>query len=468
MSSRPLRFLQAGDFLLHQPICGLPDVPDHLASWLIEAPYRAAERVFDAALAAAVDFVLLAGTLCSPRRSGPRGPVFLIKQFSRLAERGIAVYWAAGEGDQFGDFPQLLWPANVRVLSSDRVEHVVHHRDGVPVCQIAGRSAADHSSSAARTAGAYAPSPDGLFAIAVTAGAPPGAFEELPAIGNHYWACGGESQATTPLAELDRPCTVHFAGSPQGRSPRDLDPGGCTLVQAETESRDVGSGDIRHRIRLSRIATDVVRWHDEQLILPSSLEQADCERLLHERIGALIAAAPELAHLIRWKLEGLQSAADRSDHSALAANLLATLRSDYGFRNPPAWSVSLDLMRPDLPASWSEQQTLLGEFLRHIEALKIGTAGDMKSSNVGERPMEGYFDCLLSERHMQLGLAEMIEPKDTAAREAVLQQAAALGAELLAPSIVSQHSAHHRSQHGAAAMSGAHGDSSRPSETGTR
>ena len=70
----------------------------------------------------------------------------------------------------------------------------------------------------------------------------------------------------------------------------------------------------------------------QQLILPSSLEQADCERLLHERIGtALIAAAPELAHLIRWKLEGLQSAADRSDHSALAANLLATLRSDYGF-----------------------------------------------------------------------------------------------------------------------------------------
>ena len=125
-------------------------------------------------------------------------------------------------------------------------------------------------------------------------------------------------------------------------------------------------------------------------------------------------------------------------------------------------------MRPDLPASWSEQQTLLGEFLRHIEALKIGTAGDMKSSNVGERPMEGYFDCLLSERHMQLGLAEMIEPKDTAAREAVLQQAAALGAELLhehrltaqcTPQVTARCRGHKQ---------GHHGDSSRPSETGTR
>ena len=46
MSSRPLRFLQAGDFLLHQPICGLPDVPDHLASWLIERRIGRRQRRF--------------------------------------------------------------------------------------------------------------------------------------------------------------------------------------------------------------------------------------------------------------------------------------------------------------------------------------------------------------------------------------------------------------------------------------
>ena len=38
MSSRPLRFVQAGDFMLHQPFSGLMDVPEHLVERLIEAP----------------------------------------------------------------------------------------------------------------------------------------------------------------------------------------------------------------------------------------------------------------------------------------------------------------------------------------------------------------------------------------------------------------------------------------------
>ena len=94
MSSRPLRFVQAGDFQLHQPLRGLVDVPDHLMEKLIEAPYRATERVFDAALAAEVDFVLLTGNLFDPHRAGPRGLVFLAAQFARLAERGIGIDWA--------------------------------------------------------------------------------------------------------------------------------------------------------------------------------------------------------------------------------------------------------------------------------------------------------------------------------------------------------------------------------------
>ena len=36
MSSRPLRFIQAGDFLLHQPFSGLMDVHEHLVPRLTE------------------------------------------------------------------------------------------------------------------------------------------------------------------------------------------------------------------------------------------------------------------------------------------------------------------------------------------------------------------------------------------------------------------------------------------------
>ena len=74
MASRPFRFVQASDFHLHQPPHGLADVPDHLAEVLIEAPYRAAARVFDAALAEEADFVLFcAGNLLDPRAGLGRG-----------------------------------------------------------------------------------------------------------------------------------------------------------------------------------------------------------------------------------------------------------------------------------------------------------------------------------------------------------------------------------------------------------
>src|SRR5436190_54529 len=114
MPGKPFRFLQASDFRLEQPPHGLAEIPDHLIEPLAESPYRAAAGIFDGALAEQVDFLLLAGNLVDPHRAGPRGLAFLHEQFSRLAQRGIAVYWATGETDCRHDWPANFgWPANV-------------------------------------------------------------------------------------------------------------------------------------------------------------------------------------------------------------------------------------------------------------------------------------------------------------------------------------------------------------------
>ncbi len=94
MSNRSFRFLHAGDFHLERPLMGVAEVPDHLRDLFLEAPYLAARRVFDAALAEDVRFVVLTGGICVPSAAGPRGPLFLAEQFVRLAERGIGVYSA--------------------------------------------------------------------------------------------------------------------------------------------------------------------------------------------------------------------------------------------------------------------------------------------------------------------------------------------------------------------------------------
>src|SRR5262249_12417051 len=119
MSGGPFRFLHASDFHLDQPLQGLAEVPDHLAELLADAPYQAATRVFDLALAENVDFVLLIGGLVDPHRAGPRGLRFLSEQFARLAEREITVYWATSASDGRERWPvNLHLPANVHLLGS--------------------------------------------------------------------------------------------------------------------------------------------------------------------------------------------------------------------------------------------------------------------------------------------------------------------------------------------------------------
>ena len=45
--TQPLRLVHASDFHLELPLHGLAEIPDHLRELLIEAPYHAAEQVFE-------------------------------------------------------------------------------------------------------------------------------------------------------------------------------------------------------------------------------------------------------------------------------------------------------------------------------------------------------------------------------------------------------------------------------------
>ena len=84
-----LRLVHASDLHLELPIYGLAEVPDHLRELLIEAPYHAAEQVFETALAEDVDAVLLAGDVLNVDRAGPPAIMLLLDQFARLGDRGI-------------------------------------------------------------------------------------------------------------------------------------------------------------------------------------------------------------------------------------------------------------------------------------------------------------------------------------------------------------------------------------------
>ena len=139
--TQPLRLVHTSDLHLERPLYGLADIPDHLRELLIEAPYHAAEQVFETALAEDVDGVLLAGDVLHVDRAGPPAIVLLLDQFARLGERNIPIYWAGGMVDAPDTWPRsVTLPKNVHVFPVGHVESFDLARAGETIARVQGTS----------------------------------------------------------------------------------------------------------------------------------------------------------------------------------------------------------------------------------------------------------------------------------------------------------------------------------------
>lgn len=428
MSTWPFRFIHASDFHLERPLSGVAEVPDHLRDIFLESPYTAARQVFEAALVEDVRFVVLSGGIVATSGSGPRGPLFLAEQFTRLAERGIAVYWAGSPID-----PPEVWPAairlpqNVHFFPRGHVEELLVQGDAGPLARLAGVSCDERHPWRPSD---FQPDPAGLYTIAVAHGEADLAV--LQARGINYWALGGRHDRCTPLSGCGKAGTnvssnaasatpvlsqapsisqiVHYCGTPQGRRPADVGIHGCTLVQV----------DEQRQTRTSLILTDAVRWISERLSVDDMTEAEDLESRLRERLHTLMEAMPTTPMLISWTIAGRGPLLGTLRRGALVTELLERLRGDYGYRSPAAWSVSLDVELSDtLPPEWYEQETIRGDFLRAIRQLQMNQDEPLA--------LEQY----MAESHRAGTLATAVSLTGKPSRNGVLREAAALGVDLL-------------------------------------
>lgn len=403
MSNWPFRFVHAGDFHLEQPPQGVAEVPDHLRKLFLEAAYWSAQRVFDAVLAEEADFLVLSGDVLDPQQTGPRGPLFLAEQFDRLAQREIPVYWAGGRVDPPEAWPSpVTLPENVHVFPRGRTEQSVYRRDEAPLARLIGVSRDRQRRIRARD---FEADPAGLFSIAVVHGTV--RAEALRTREIHYWALGGRHDRGTLLSA---PEVAHYPGSPQGRRPQEGGAHGCTLVQV----------DQQRQARTSLVPTDVMRWLGERVVVDEATTRSGLETRLRERMQTLIETTPSVDLLISWTVAGTGPLVAHLRRGTLAAELLAWLRSDYGFGPPAAWSLSLEVELPGtLPPEWYEQETIRGDFLRAIRQLQVDSA----------EPLD--LDPYVAEKHLAGTLAPAVTIADRATREVVLREAAWLGIDLL-------------------------------------
>jgi exonuclease SbcD len=404
MSAGPFRFLHAADFHLEQPLAGLREVPEHLRDVLIDAPYRAAELVFDCAIAESVDFVLLAGDIAALDEAGPRAIGFLMNQFQRLAERQIAVYWAGGEVDAPAATPEeVRWPKNVHIFAPDKPSTAIYERRGQVVANIVGQSATANAPIRAKRFAALSQPP---FTIALAYGQPNS--KGLEHQGIDYWALGGQHQAANIG---NQQLQAWYAGSPQARHVAQTGAHGCVLV----------SVDFQGQVDTRQVETDVVRFHQESLTCTRRTTADDLRQLLVGFIETLAATTRDQITLASWKIAAEEPLANQLRRGGLVEQLLSEFRAEFGSAKQVVWITDIDVeSSSDLPAAWYDEDTILGDFLSAVrqhadgnDALELGN--------------------FVSEAHAAGILSDATVLADSPMRQRVLRRAAMLGADLLRP-----------------------------------
>jgi DNA repair exonuclease SbcCD nuclease subunit len=388
---------------LERPLYGLAEAPESLRELLIEAPYRAARRVFDAALSENVDLVILAGDVVAPQLSGPRGLAFLTEQFTRLAERGIAVYWAAGSVDAIDQWSAPIdWPEVVHTFAGGQPRQMVHLQGSEPAARIIG---AGYQRGGKIAAGDMRPDPEGLFTIGVAFGRVTPELLKQQRIG--YLALGGRHDRFTCSTGAHG---AHFPGTPQGRCPDESGPHGCTIVQV----------DETGRTRTRFIATDAVRWIRERVILQTPVGRGELEELLAQRVASLLERVGDLDVLISWRIGGPGLASLPGSRESNSAARLEKLRRRFGTESPVAWSASL-VVEPPLPRGVDEEDTIAADLVKLVREYEQDAG----------RILE--FSALLPETKAAVVLKDANRISGPGGRQAVLAQIGRLGLDLLAP-----------------------------------
>jgi len=402
MALQPFRFVHASDLRLDLPPQGLLEIPPDWESILRDAAFLAAERVFDTALAAEVDALLLAGDVFLPEASGLRGPLFLIEQFERLAEQHIQVFWSGGAIDPPEAWPSpLKLPANV--VSFPRgapTQHDIRRRD-LLLASIVGCSRDPNVTlKPSDFAGDDETCTIALINGQITA-------EQLAGISVDYWALGGNTRREA-LALKSR--VAQYSGSPQGRAPDDDGAHGCLLVEVPAD------GPIQSTFE----STDVLRWYTPRVSVEPHTTREQLEQALRTRLQGLLNEAGGCHLLVNWTISGDGPLCRQIRRGRLGEELLDHLRNEFRGRGPRVWSNALEVEPPArFAAARYQEQTIQGDFLRQVRGHQEQESLPLNLSAY----LEGVPPHELA--------AHFVTRLDAERRQRVLRSAAALGRDLL-------------------------------------
>ena len=403
MPGESFRFIHASDFHLESPLADLDSLPSHLRDAMANAPRRAAQAVFEAALADNIDFLVLSGDLISPQAAGPHGMALLMDHFDKLHAKNTPVFWAAGIADDPQKWPDAVpLPPNVTLFPKNRVVAVPVERAGRTICTVVGRSTDGRS---VLHVPSYRIEPTDEYTVAIGYGS---AEADALAEGRFdYWALGGRHDREE--IEGGAKAGAVYCGSPQGRSLEECGPHGYSTVDVDADQTT----------RIHSVQCDAFRYCNVQIDAAEIAAVGGIRNLLGERIVKLQHDSGGRHLLIGWDIsvtsgETLHSIGD-------ADELLQWLRREYGHGTPSAWTCRLTVRPPsNYPKSWNDEDTILGDFLRAAQKHRKVDGRELNLLPFTEESAD-----------LASTTATLLAEVSASSRMDVLDQATLLGVELL-------------------------------------
>jgi exonuclease SbcD len=299
------RFLHLADLHLDTSFYG--EKPE-LRRLLQQEARMCLERAVNLALAKKVQALLIAGDLFDQDLLSFATEKKLLKEFKKLREAEVKVFYAPGNHDPFtgtNGIGRFSWPDNVHIYKKNTPEIVyVRDREGRPVAIVTG---AGHESrqEGKNLAALFPPSTEALPRVALLHALvvghqgseehsryAPCSRDDLRGKGYHYWALG---HVHTFSQVLEEP-VAYYPGNTQGRNPAETGPKGCLLVEI----------DIKGRVQVNFERLSHLCW--ERISLPNLEQVSTLNQLQHLIVRSIqklsSQLSPEVMLLPRVYLSG--------------------------------------------------------------------------------------------------------------------------------------------------------------------
>jgi DNA repair exonuclease SbcCD nuclease subunit len=366
---RSFSFIHTADLHLDSPFKGISGISEEISLELIEATFKAFNKMIDICIEKEVDFLLIAGDIYDGADKSLRAQLKFRDAMKRLSKAEIKAYIVHGNHDPLdGWSANLDWPENVHIFNGKSVGKVFVKKDGEEIVKIYGISFRTREIKTNLAQKFPTKTKNALFTIGMlhcnvgtnTVHEPyaPCTLQDLISKNFDYWALGHIHKKT--ILNNDNPLVI-YPGNPQGLHPKEIGAKGCFLVNVDENGKPTAEF----------IEVDSIRWFVEKLSIDSLYTEQELISKIHNRIEKIREEAKGRPSICRIILTGRSSLHSSIARKGVLDDILKDIRENEEGEKQFVWIESIeDNTNPEIDRkSLLERKDFIGDMVKVFEEI---------------------------------------------------------------------------------------------------